>query len=141
MKNLSAGVAVVLALFIGGLCGCGNYEGRIPVTGTVTLDGKPLGNGMISFVGPKGYAVASGEIREGRYALSESASRDGIDTGDYLVSIESWEELPGAELPDGSFSKGKSAIPERYQDPSTSGLTATVTPKDRKFDFELTTKE
>lgn len=130
-----------LLLLTTGILGCVNYEDRVPVSGTVTLDGQPLKEGIIAFVGDQGYAVGVGPIRDGHYSLSESASRQGISAGSYQIRIESWEEEPGVEQPDGSFSKGIPAIPERYLSTSTSGLTATVTPKDRKFDFELTTKE
>lgn len=135
------GLVAGLLLMVSGIAGCGRYEDRVPVSGTVTLDGQPLKSGFIAFVGEQGDAVGVGPIRDGRYALSESGSRQGISSGSYQVRIESWEVEPGEEQPDGSFSKGKSAIPERYQSSSTSGLAANVTKKDRRFDFELTAKE
>jgi len=128
---------VVLATWTG----CKNYEDRISVTGLVTLDGEPLSNGFIAFVGDEGDAVAAGPIQNGHYELSESASRDGIRAGQYAVRIESWKEPPGKELPNGTFAEGVSAIPARYQDAKASSFTADVSRKSRKFNFEMNSKE
>lgn len=141
MKIFHPVLKVLLLIGVTAFSGCGNYENRVPVSGTVTFEGKPLGTGFVSFVGSEGYAVASGEIRDGRYTLSTSASRPGIDAGEYAVRVESWEEEPGAVRDDGSFAPGRSAIPKRYQDVTKSGLSAKVTPSDRRFDFQLTREE
>jgi len=131
----------VLSIPLGTGWGCRNYEDRIPVSGTVTLDAVPLKAGFVAFIGEEGYVVASGPIRNGRYELSQNSSRDGIPTGEYGVQFEAWKEAPGQELPQGGFSKGVSALPERYRSSTTSGITASVTKKSRRVDFALTTKE
>ena len=41
----------------------------------------------------------------------------------------SGQEKPGVERPDGTFSKGVSAIPLKYRDRRTSGLSVNVTPE------------
>ncbi|HWL09998.1 MAG TPA: hypothetical protein VNQ76_16455 [Planctomicrobium sp.] len=135
-----------ISLLLGTLClfsSCQNrnYEDRIPVTGMVTLNGTPLLNGFIAFIGDEGYAVASGAIRNGQYELSESASRHGITSGIYSIQFESWIETPGEELPSGGFSKGVSAIPEKYQDFRKSDLKAEVTPSQRHFVYALSSDE
>jgi len=127
-------------IVVGVLCGCGGNQERVPVHGLVTLDGKPLPVGTVSFMGEGGYAVASGDIHEGKYTVSESGNRRGIPPGTYGVRITSWLEQPGAELPGGGFAEGKSAIPVRYSEPKTSGFTADIQPNHVQFDFELRSK-
>jgi len=136
MRN-STVVCVILTSIALAFAGCTSYEDRLPVSGYVMLDGKPLENGMVNFIGKEGYVVGAGSISDGRYQLNESSNLHGISAGEYTVRIESWKEVPGAELPNGTFSQGVSAIPSRYSDNKESGLTATVTERDRKFNFDL----
>lgn len=133
-------IFTIIALLVV-LTGCKNYEDRIPVNGQITLDGAPLADGFVAFVGDEGYAVASGLVQNGHYELSESASRNGIPAGQYAIRIESWKDPPGKELPNGTFSEGISAIPARYRDAKTSGFTVEVSQKSRKFDFAMNSME
>lgn len=127
-----------LAAAVGLLAGCGGpTDGRVSVTGTVTFDGQPLQEGMITFVGSNGVAAAQGRIQNGSYSLRPSANVEGIDPGDYRVIVQSWEVQPGALQDDGSFAEGKSRIPEKYIDPAKSGLTAQVAEGGGTHDFQL----
>jgi len=127
-------------MMAGLLAGCGAKSDRLPVHGQITLDGAPLPTGTIAFTGPDGSAVAAGNIQDGKYTVSESGSRRGIPPGTYNILITSWLETPGEELPGGGFSKGKSAIPEKYSNPKTSGFTADIQPDKVEFNYELTSK-
>ncbi len=75
---------VVLAFALISLAGCGGIR-RIPVSGNVTLDGKPLQDGLLVF-NPnetKGNALriaCTGRVKDGRYTLNTSAVTS-IDTG------------------------------------------------------------
>ena len=64
-----------IALLI--VTGCGGVDdGRVSISGSVTLDGKPLDGGMIAFIGGGGGALATAArkqftvsiARVGRYA-------------------------------------------------------------------------
>ena len=105
--------------------GCGPGHGRVPVTGAVTFDGKPLEKGAIRFGGEQG-AAGVGEIVNGRFSMSETGSQAGVLPGKYDVLISSWIEERGSVRPDGSFSPGITRIPLIYLDPAKSGLTAEV---------------
>ena len=61
----------VLALL---LCvGCGN--GRYPITGEVTFDGKPVEVGTIVFEPADGQGpTTGGKIKDGKYALADNAA-------------------------------------------------------------------
>ncbi|MBI3465340.1 MAG: hypothetical protein HY000_20120 [Planctomycetes bacterium] len=117
--------------------GCGDNGGRVPVTGTVLFDGKPLETGHITFGGDQG-AAGVGAIVNGEFSLSETANQDGVLPGKYAVLIHSWIEERGSVRADGSFSPGITRIPLTYLDPAKSGLTAEVKADEaNRFLFEL----
>ena len=127
---------LLLVLFVA-LAGCGDNRGRVPVTGTVTFDGKPLESGGIRFGGDQG-AAGVGAIVNGRFSLDENASQKGVLPGKYDVLIHSWIEERGSVRKDGSFSPGITRIPLVYLDPAKSGLTAEVKfGQTNHFAFEL----
>lgn len=117
--------------------GCGPGRGRVPVSGTVTFDGKPLEKGAIRFGGEQG-AAGVGEIVNGRFSMSETGSQTGVLPGKYDVLISSWIEERGSVRPDGSFSPGITRIPLLYLDPAKSGLSAEVKAgQSNQFTFEV----
>jgi hypothetical protein len=127
----------MVMLLLAGLAGCGEDSGRVTVTGTVLIDGKPLETGIITFGGPSG-AAGAGQIQAGQFSLNEGANLEGVQPGSYIVLIQSWIEERGAVREDGSFAPGESRIPLIYLDAQKSGLKAEVTADgDNKFTFEL----
>jgi hypothetical protein len=129
-------LCVLLLVFVA-FTGCGDNRGRVPVTGTVTFDGKPLESGGIRFGGDQG-AAGVGAIVNGRFSLDENASQKGVLPGKYDVLIHSWIEERGSVRKDGSFSPGITRIPLVYLDPAKSGLTADVkSGQTNHFAFEL----
>jgi hypothetical protein len=102
--------------------GCSTGSGLTKVTGRVTYEGVPLTKGSISFVSDDGGKNAAGIINEkGEYTLSTHQPGDGAAPGQYRVCISSFETLP--EMKENS---GQRAIPAKYFDVRSSGLTATV---------------
>lgn len=73
------------------LAGCGGTDGRIPVTGRVTLDGKPLFGVVVRFhaapetKGNGGYGVADAS---GRFTAKTLQGRPGLYPGDYAIALE-----------------------------------------------------
>lgn len=119
------------------IIGCSNNHGRVPVTGEVNFDGKPLESGNISFGGEKGAAGVS-QIVNGKFTMSESAGQSGVQPGSYDVLINSWVEERGSVRADGSFSPGITRIPLLYLEPAKSGLKAEVKSSDKNhFVFDL----
>jgi hypothetical protein len=111
-----------LAAVTVGLVGCGD-SGRpktIPISGRVTIDGKPPGESGSLFFTPTeaadGYSKrpASGTfLADGSYRVMSWKPDDGLVPGHYKVNF-----LPGDPT--------KSAIPGRYQKSETSGLAVDV---------------
>ncbi|AGA31028.1 hypothetical protein [Singulisphaera acidiphila] len=91
----SAAFGLVLMTIAG--CGGSPADGfsRFPVEGTVTLDGKPLVTGTISFNALQQGASASGPIAEGAFRLVDD---DGLSPGPYRVEIYSLQPT-GKKVP------------------------------------------
>lgn len=123
----------VIGLHLLLLTGCGKSGPHtIDVRGTVTSGGKPLEGGTIAFQPTKvlegaPMRPAIGQIEpDGTYSLTTFTKGDGIQPGEYQVAVTSligappltqWEESPPPR---------KSRIPEKYNQTTTSGLTASV---------------
>jgi hypothetical protein len=131
----------VLALVHG--CGSNNPE-TMEVTGTVTLDGKPVPDAIVTFLPQDGRRSATGSTDAGgSYSLATFELGDGAFPGKHGVAIYSKfaPAMRGEASPDGSKQSIASgtAIPKQYGLPATSGLTADVTRDgENVFDFEMT---
>ncbi len=144
-------VRVVMLLLAGvWVTGCGSKPGpaRVPVAGTVSLDGEPVKAGCIRFIptdatkGPAAVAI----IKEGSYELGKT---DGPVAGTLRVEIEATDfqefELDDEKAYAARAVKGKSPlkknpIPPLYNRNST--LTAQLTAEgNRTLDFPLSSKE
>jgi len=125
------------------LAGCAeSFPDTIRVRGTVTHQGKPVA-GTITFhpAAPPGgqlYRPAVGVLAEdGTYQLQSFRHGDGIMPGEYAVVIESYEGGPSADEP---YRPRNWLIPQKYGNPATSGLRATIPANARgrlTFDFDL----
>ena len=119
-----------------GLIGCGNGD-RGTVTGTITLNGQPIGPGTIRFqpVDFRNSKVPSGADRfaeDGKYELETGRGKQGLAPGEYLVIID------GATTGNEREPAQKSNIPSTYLNPTASGLKAIVKVGHNQIDFDLT---
>lgn len=113
--------------------GCGGpTNGRVAVTGVVSLDGQPLESGHVTFQ-PMGKGnTTAGPVKEGRYKIPADK---GPMPGKYRVIIESFvEEQTSSPEFDGPSSK--QILPARYN--LDSELEAQVAESGKnEFAFEL----
>ncbi len=120
---------VALSYFI--LAGCSqpvSNPGGVSVSGVVTFEGKPLAKGTITFVPetPGTGGTATGSISSsGYYSLGTAKAGDGAIPARYKVTVVSLDseatmDEKGKPIP------AKSAIPAKFGNAATSGLTATV---------------
>ncbi|QDU59489.1 hypothetical protein Pan216_03170 [Planctomycetes bacterium Pan216] len=128
-------IAVLLGLVP--IVGCsGNSEGRVAVSGKVTLDGQPLEQGVVRFNPVGGGLVGEGEINGGSYSLGTS---NGPTPGPKEVSIVSLVDT-GKTQPD-EFDPMKKVplleqiIPPRYN--QATELKIDVGTSGGTFDFDL----
>ncbi|MEA1951635.1 MAG: hypothetical protein U9N87_09630 [Planctomycetota bacterium] len=116
-------------------CGCGG-DGRLPVSGNITLDGKPLELGAITFV-PSGDKKANSSgttVTEGKYSLP---SGKGLMAGKYRVSITPIHKT-GKQIKNSMTGKMEAEqFPVKYKEAGK--LEATIEAgKKNKLDFAIT---
>jgi hypothetical protein len=118
--------------------GCGS--GLSSVSGTVTLDGKPLAGSenvrvTIMFFPESGTGAPAAALADesGGYTVS-TGSQAGLAPGNYVVTLSATEYRPAAG---GGAPARRVLTPSRYANPKQSGLRAQVEPGRNKFDFNL----
>ncbi|MBA3313370.1 MAG: carboxypeptidase-like regulatory domain-containing protein [Planctomycetota bacterium] len=120
------------------LAGCGSDGPELSeVTGTVTLDGKPLQGAILTFIPEAPGASTSYGITdaEGNYSLMYSRDKSGAMIGTHKVEIAT-EKLTADDMADGQPVPKYVPIPKKYKEPGA--LTADVKSGDNDIDFELT---
>ena len=105
------------------------------MSGTVTVDGKPLEKGRVSFMPTAGGSMAVGTIEsDGSYEIMTNRMA-GLQVGLYNVSIVSREMVQDKH--GGPPAQGKYLAPKKYSSPSTSGLQCNVEKGSNVYDIEL----
>jgi len=134
--HLSNWAVVVVCLLTTSGCGGGSSgqtrnEKLSKASGVVTVNGKPVDAGIVSFSNPFNGFSASGDIElAGKFTITL------IPTGDYRVSIS--PPMPKEAVDPTSLPQSNSEISPKYQNPTTSGLQATVPPEGvTNLKFEL----
>jgi hypothetical protein len=138
-------VGFVLCLALG-LAGCGAASGRVPVSGTVTLDSQPLADALVAFYPGEGTAGLGGHGRtgaDGKYTLTPSRGSGGLDPGAYTVTVSLLLRPDGTPLPVGTPPIGADAterLPPIYSSRTDTTLKANVTRETMTYDFALRKK-
>lgn len=144
--------AFMLAMALGTLgCGTATDSDRpttYPVSGTVTMNGQPVADANVNFQLADGTRGALGVTdAQGRYELTTFTAGDGALPGEYSVVITKYEKAPpGTEAseddpdydPFAPAFEPKNLLPERYANPQTSNLSATIAEEPTTVDFQLT---
>lgn len=137
--------AVLLSLAISTLAiGCNNGPNIAPVSGTVTVDGKPLGEAGVTFTPLEGGRPAWATTdAEGHFQLTTLRSGDGAFVGEHVVTVAEPEtDVPivpknadpdaaslYAELPvNGRQNQRKGMLDPKFASRDTSGLSFVVKP-------------
>lgn len=109
------------------------------VRGVVTYNGQPVPKGLISFQTTAGDGRnATGLIQpDGSYELQTESPRDGALLGDYRVSVSAREDDEVLMYIPKKPVKPKLLVPQKYENPQTSGLTATVASGSNTHNFDL----
>lgn len=132
----------VLGLTLAG-CGKGAGDGEklVPVAGKVTLNGKPLGTGAVTFQpdtakGNTTRHIPVGQLdAAGNYKLM-SATTEGAPPGWYKVTVTAQEPMDSKN----PYAPPKHLINPRFGDVRTSGLAVQVVenPAPGAYDFNVT---
>jgi hypothetical protein len=126
------------------LVGCGSTDSlpREPVSGSVSVEGKPLAKGLITFLpsDPNVPTQGGGVITDGEYSIPKD---QGLVPGKYKVVISAPESNGQAivdktnDMPGMAPTLAKEAIPSQYN--KDTRLTAEVTAGGKNvYEFKLT---
>ena len=151
MKTIQIGRVVALSVLLLSLSGCGG-SGDQPelgqVSGTITLDDKPLSGVAVVFQPDDGRPARGTTDAEGKYELTYIRETRGTKVGHNRVEIAPSEEgEEDADEPEGDVdsdspqakqpvnSRKAPSVPARYN--TQSELEADVKPGKNRFDFKL----
>lgn len=132
------GEVATLTLIVVIAVGCVDSGGleKVPITGTVTLDGQPIPNGEILFYplqGTRG-SVSGGSIKDGKYVAD---GRGGVPLGSHKVEIRAFrapkKSLTGVAAVEGG--PAEQYLPRKYN--VQSELEAEVDSSTSTLDFHL----
>lgn len=127
LRPLVALAALVL------LSGCGG-DGRLGVSGTVTVDGEPLASGVISFqptADNPAHSAGTG-IEAGQYQVPASS---GLLPGEYLVRIQAFRKT-GRMVEDPQFGQVEETVPVVFKEAGSLQATIVASGKNQ-IDFDL----
>lgn len=145
-------------LALGWSAGCNpgpemNYDDveLVSAGGTVTLDGQPLANAVVTFESPQSGQFSFGMTdSDGDYSLQFDSEVDGVPPGKKVVRISTTRKILGLNSEEEAGdamgeTEGKppqapatELVPEKYN--KNSELTVDVTPDQTEYNFELTSK-
>lgn len=125
------------------ICGCGGSGARqvAPVSGIVTVDGKPLSQGTVMFVPTVGQSAKGTINPDGSYVMTTYSNGDGAPVGENRVIVDA--AIRGRSGNDDLLGMSiiESPIPREYADVGRSNLIFKVEANtDNKFDIALSSK-
>jgi hypothetical protein len=136
-------LAILCAFGLTALVGCGGVK-RLPVSGTVTLDGQSLDGGILTFSpdtakGNTAMISCTSPVREGRYELqtvgiTRSDTGSGVPPGWYKVTYNTLD-LATKKRPQAAIQ-----VHDKYKNAETTPLSVEVkdNPEPGVYDFKLT---
>ena len=155
LKFFSLALSLLTVLWAG--CGGPERPNMAPVSGVVSFQGQPLVGAQVSFHNDKSPRVASGVTdAQGKFTLTTFDPGDGAIIGEHRVSIAKLQgasELSSASAADPTAAYGsgmaaaasgkmstlqKNELPAKFANPTSSGLTVTVSKEGpNEFPFDI----
>lgn len=113
------------------VAGCGpSRPDRVPVSGVVVIDGKPVTEGTIQFH-PASGRTASGELdKQGRFTLNCFEDGDGCVVGKNTVTVVASESLGSTKI--------RWLVPKKYMEADTSDISFEINEPTENLKVELT---
>jgi len=135
MTTLRFRSLVGLAVLAAAVAGCSSKGvKKITVNGTVSYKGQPVRSGILKFAGPEGAYSAASIQPDGSYTITD------VIPGETKVGV--MESPQGSGSPSGNRAppapkEPPVPLPEKFREPTTSGVVYTITPETTKLDIEL----
>lgn len=128
-------LAVLAVMAVSAIAGCGPDRPKtIPVSGTVTFDGKPIAGAAVLLMPEAPGRPATGETDEsGNFTMMTFEPGDGALPGKHAVTVTK-KKVTGLLADKDGLSVGEAPggmkvewlLPQKYSDPKTSGFTVEV---------------
>jgi hypothetical protein len=136
-REIACGVmpVLVIAMCIGG---CGKKGPELsPISGRVTFQGKAVSTGVVRLSNPSaGIDILATLQPDGTYS-AHMGNDKGLPNGTYAVAVMP----PRVDVPVGAMTAPPTPkrpdIPERYRNPSTSGLKTIVKSGENSLDIDM----
>lgn len=132
------------------MIGCGNdFPGRVAISGIVELDGKPLEGASVAFVGDGGGALATAttdKLGEFRVKVAPGSNKVSISKVDPNAAAAMAEAPKAEDMLMGTpeqvkkMVQPKAGVPEKYGNPSTSGLQFDISAGMKPLSISLSSK-
>jgi hypothetical protein len=118
--------------------GCGpNHPKTAPVSGKISMAGKAVPTGTITFIPNTPGTSATGEIGpDGSYTLTTFSKGDGAVIGSHKVIIVAMADMKD-RLPEDRSPTPPPLVPNKYTSLATTDLTAEVKDEKNVIDFDL----
>ncbi|MCI0699968.1 MAG: carboxypeptidase-like regulatory domain-containing protein [Planctomycetia bacterium] len=131
------------------LIGCGGGGPELPVSGIVTLDGKPMANVTVRFFPDtdtdptsSGYAETG---TDGKFVITSGKGKQGLVAGRYKVTVSKGKaQTVSSEEGAGAVIEGldiKDEFPPCYSDPAQTILAFSVTGDGQPIEIKLDSKK
>ncbi len=130
--------SLAFAVLFAAVAGCSE---KLPtVSGKVTIDGKAVPEGMISFQPVGGGPIAVARISpDGSYSV-KTGTASGLKPGEYKIAVSAPKGIIPAPTPDNPNPKIERWVPLKYNDIEKSGLSITVASGSTEHNLELKSK-
>lgn len=127
---LRTSLVLILALGCVQFAGCDSRPRRVPIAGTVLIDGQPLKRGSLRVIPANGRAASSQISADGKFQFFTFDPDDGVIVGEHPLEVVSTETVGGSGI--------RWLIPKKYSQIETSGLVLKAEKADLNRRIELT---
>ena len=141
-----AGIAAVFSLLVVIGCGGDSETGTTTIHGVVTLDGKPVDQATVGFIGREGARLASTTTNQaGKFTIVTALGKNIVTVGKasanpVLPSQPQDMTMPTREEYQKIAETQKLDIPAKYSDPKTSGLSVDAAAGMKEVELALSSK-
>ena len=135
--NQGLWVSVAGLLMCALVAGCSSAKkDEVEVTGSVTIDGQPVPQGVVQFIAKDGQTpTGGGVIKDGKYvAKVPPGEKTVLVLGTKVVGTTSDPDMPGSAPQD----KLETVTPPQYNAEHLTPLKETITDSQQNIDFKLT---
>lgn len=139
---------ILLALVA--IAGCGGDGGKVSITGTVEMDGKPLGEATVGFLSENGSSMSSAatgsdgkffaKVAPGMNKVTVSKADPAAAPPPPMKEEDTLSPVDTELAKMRTAPKPKDTVPERFGDPNKSGLRYEIRKGMEPMDISITSK-